>query len=71
MQHETNCNIIIGLSMIKAKSVDGLDMIFHSNHLGPFLLTLLLLDKIKKTENSRIVNVSSFVYKRKCFKINK
>lgn len=38
---------------------DGFLLIMQTNYLGPFLLTQLLLDLMKKTLNSRIVNVSS------------
>ncbi|XP_076603776.1 retinol dehydrogenase 12 [Chaetodon auriga] len=43
---------------------DGLDMSFATNHLGPFLLTNLLLDLIKRSAPSRIVTVSSVNHKR-------
>jgi len=40
-------------------SKDGFEMTFASNHLGHFLLTQLLLGKLKKSKSARIVNVSS------------
>ncbi|TPX61597.1 hypothetical protein CcCBS67573_g08913 [Chytriomyces confervae] len=40
-------------------SEDGLEMTVMTNHVGPTLLTALLLPVLKKTANSRIVFVSS------------
>ena len=41
---------------------DGLEMTFAVNHLAPFLLTNLLLDRLKSSAPARIVNVSSMVH---------
>lgn len=43
----------------KKQSADGIELNFAVNHLGPFLLTNLLLDELRKGAPSRIINVSS------------
>jgi NAD(P)-dependent dehydrogenase (short-subunit alcohol dehydrogenase family) len=46
-------------------SKDGLNYVMQANYLGHFLLTNLLLDKLKKCRPSRIINVSSSAHKCK------
>ena len=43
----------------RRESADGLEMTFALNHLGYFLLTVLLLDAMRASAPARIVNVSS------------
>ena len=45
--------------LFRRQSVDGIEMTFALNHLGPFLLTTLLLDFMRGSSPARIVNVSS------------
>ena len=43
----------------RTESMDGIEMTLAVNHLAPFLLTNLLLDKLKAAGEARVVNVNS------------
>jgi NAD(P)-dependent dehydrogenase (short-subunit alcohol dehydrogenase family) len=51
------------IALKKSYSVDNIEMVLATNHLGPFLLSYLLLDILKKSAPSRIINVSSEAHK--------
>jgi retinol dehydrogenase 14 len=46
-------------SATRSETADGLETVFATNHLGPFLLTNLLLPVLKASAPARIVTVSS------------
>ena len=50
------------LYAVRQESVDGIEMTLALNHLGPFLLTNLLLDALKAAAPARIVNVASVAH---------
>lgn len=52
------------------KTEDGLELQIGTNHFGHFLLTNLLLEKLKASGSSRIVNISSVTYKCMFCEIN-
>jgi NAD(P)-dependent dehydrogenase (short-subunit alcohol dehydrogenase family) len=62
-QRYTKLHVLINnagmTSLRRRETVDGLEMTFAVNHLAPFLLANVLLDVIKASAPSRIINVSS------------
>ncbi len=48
----------------RALSQDGFEMTFAVNHLAPFLLTHLVIDLLRKSDEPRVVNVSSVAHNR-------
>ncbi|KAG5670058.1 hypothetical protein PVAND_000344 [Polypedilum vanderplanki] len=68
LKTETKIDVLIHNSgcastSVKKLSVDGIEMTMATNHYGPFLLTHLLIDLLKKSQPCRIVIVSSAYYK--------
>jgi NAD(P)-dependent dehydrogenase (short-subunit alcohol dehydrogenase family) len=61
--HYPNLHVLINNAGIwethRKLSQDGIELNFATNHLGPFLLTNLLLETIKNSTPARIINVSS------------
>ena len=49
----------IGVYNGRAKTKQGFDLIFGTNHLGTFLLTHLLMDLLKTSAPSHIINLTS------------
>ncbi|XP_042342368.1 dehydrogenase/reductase SDR family member 13-like [Plectropomus leopardus] len=64
LKSEPRLDILINNAGIylQGRTEDGLGMMFGVNHIGHFLLTNLLLDRLKECEPSRVVNVSSMAH---------
>jgi retinol dehydrogenase 12 len=48
-----------GLAGKRGRTPSGFELMFGTNHVGPFLLTGLLLDRLKRGAPARVVNVAS------------
>lgn len=59
-----------GETFRKHKSEDDIELTVATNHYGPFLLTHLLIDLLKKTAPSRIVIVASSLYRLATFNLD-
>ena len=62
-QHYQQLHVLINnagvVNLTRRETSDGYEMMFAVNYLAPFLLTNLLLEKLKASAPARIVNVSS------------
>ena len=48
-----------GVAGTRRLSPDGFDLTYATNHIGPFLLTSLLLPRLRESPQGRVVNVAS------------
>ncbi|KAG9265173.1 dehydrogenase/reductase SDR family member 13-like [Astyanax mexicanus] len=64
LKTESRLDILINNAgvYLQGRTEDGLGLMFEVNHLGHFLLTHLLLDRLKECGPSRVVNVSSMLH---------
>jgi retinol dehydrogenase 12 len=53
-----------GIAGTRGLSREGFDLTYATNHIGPFLLTNLLLPKLREAPQGRIVNVASVAQMR-------
>lgn len=51
-----------GLAGARGMTASGFETTFGTNHMGPFLFTQLLLDRLKQADSARIVNVASTMH---------
>lgn len=68
IESETHIDILVNNAAIMlvpfAKTADGFETTFQTNYLGHYLLTLLVLDKLKASSEARVVNLVASSYAR-------
>lgn len=73
-QDEENVHILVNNAAVMrcphSTTADGFEMQFGVNHLGHFLLTNLLLDKLRASAPSRVVTVSSLAQVAACLDLS-
>jgi retinol dehydrogenase 12 len=66
-QSESNIDVLINnagaVFLSRKTSVDGLEMTFATNHMAYFVVTNILLDRLKATPGARIVSTASDAHK--------
>jgi NAD(P)-dependent dehydrogenase (short-subunit alcohol dehydrogenase family) len=67
LQDEARIDVLINNAGImvppRELTEDGFESQFGVNHLGPFALTSLMLDKLREVPDARVVNTSSIAHK--------
>jgi dehydrogenase/reductase SDR family protein 13 len=53
-----------GVAGTQSITPDGFDLTYATNHIGPFLLTNLLLPRLQEAKQGRVVNISSVAHFR-------
>ncbi|MFP8490057.1 SDR family oxidoreductase [Gracilimonas sp. Q87] len=70
-EHYEKIDVLINnhgfLASEKEETVDGLEKTFAVNHIGYFLFTKLLLDKVKAADSGRIISVASEAHRAGTF----
>lgn len=67
LEHAPRIDLLVnnaGLAGQRGETVDGFELHFGVNHVGPFLFTRLLLPTLLKSDRPRVVNVASQAHYR-------
>lgn len=74
-QEESKLDVLIhnagtAETFTKKVSEDGLELTMATNHFGPFLLTHLLIDLLKRSKPSRVVVIASIMHRLACLNLD-